>query len=63
MLRHDLRDHLRRVPDMDRALSRIALDRAGPRDLVAIRAGLTQAEILADQLTDTRPCWPMPPGR
>ena len=55
VLRHDLRDHLRRVPDMDRALSRIALDRAGPRDLVAIRAGLTQAEILADRLTDTPP--------
>jgi DNA mismatch repair protein MutS len=51
-LRHDLRDHLRRVPDMDRALSRIALDRAGPRDLTAIRAGLTQAGTIAATLTD-----------
>ncbi len=41
-LREDLRDDLRRVPDMDRALSRLALDRGGPRDLTAIRAGLTQ---------------------
>ncbi len=45
--REDLRSALRRVPDMDRALSRIALDRGGPRDLAAIRAGLTQAEAIA----------------
>jgi len=41
--RHDLRAALRMVPDMDRALSRLALDRGGPRDLAAIRAGLAQA--------------------
>lgn len=41
--RHDLRDALRMVPDMDRALSRLALERGGPRDLAAIRAGLAQA--------------------
>jgi len=51
-IRHTLRDALRRVPDMDRALSRIALDRAGPRDLTAIRAGLTQAETIAAQLAN-----------
>ena len=49
-LRQQLRDLLRRVPDMDRALSRLALDRGGPRDLAAIRAGLTQAEGLAPML-------------
>jgi len=49
-LRHDLRDLLRRVPDIDRALSRLALDRAGPRDLAAIRAGLAQAGALAPLL-------------
>jgi len=38
-----LRQALRQVPDLDRALSRIALDRAGPRDLVCIRSGLTQS--------------------
>jgi DNA mismatch repair protein MutS len=32
-LRDTLRDALRRVPDLERALSRISLDRAGPRDL------------------------------
>ncbi len=42
-LRSALRDELRRVPDMDRALSRIALDRGGPRDLASIRAGLAQS--------------------
>jgi DNA mismatch repair protein MutS len=39
-----LRDALRKVPDLDRALSRISLDRAGPRDLTSVRTGLTQAE-------------------
>ncbi len=51
-LRADLRDDLRRVPDMDRALSRLALDRGGPRDLAAIRAGLEQAGAIAEQLID-----------
>jgi DNA mismatch repair protein MutS len=50
-LRSDLRQDLRRVPDLDRALSRLALDRGGPRDLAAIRAGLTQAEAIAARLT------------
>ncbi|MGE8102385.1 DNA mismatch repair protein MutS [Allorhizobium sp. NPDC080224] len=35
-----LRDAMKRVPDMPRALSRLALDRGGPRDLGAIVAGL-----------------------
>ena len=38
-----LRAALRICPDMDRALSRLALDRGGPRDLAAIRTGLGQA--------------------
>ena len=38
-----LRPLLAQVPDMDRALSRLALDRGGPRDLAAIRAGLAAA--------------------
>jgi len=49
--REHLRSALRRVPDLDRALSRLALDRGGPRDLAAIRAGLAQAEgITGDEL-------------
>ena len=39
-----LRDALRRVPDLDRALSRLSLDRGGPRDLTAIRSGLAEAD-------------------
>jgi DNA mismatch repair protein MutS len=54
-LRHDLREALRRVPDMDRALSRLALDRGGPRDLAAMRAGLEQAEAMAGMLGDAPP--------
>ncbi|NGQ91164.1 DNA mismatch repair protein MutS [Rhodobacter sp. HX-7-19] len=50
LLRAELRDALRRVPDIDRALSRLALDRGGPRDLAAIRAGLTQAVSVAARL-------------
>ena len=51
-LREALRADLRRVPDIDRALSRLALDRGGPRDFAAIRAGLTQAESIAARLSD-----------
>jgi len=47
-----LRDRLRRVPDIDRALSRLALDRGGPRDLAAIRAALTEAAALAPLLAE-----------
>ena len=46
-LRSDIRNHLRNVPDLDRALSRLSLDRGGPRDLSAIRNGLTEAGQLA----------------
>lgn len=53
--RADLRDALRRVPDMDRALSRLALDRGGPRDLTAIRAGITQAGVIAQTMENVPP--------
>ncbi|MFZ7091011.1 DNA mismatch repair protein MutS [Primorskyibacter sp. 2E233] len=45
-----LREALRRVPDLDRALSRLGLDRGGPRDLAAVRNALTQAETVSLQL-------------
>ncbi|ETW12788.1 DNA mismatch repair protein MutS [Roseivivax marinus] len=48
----ELRDALRRVPDVERALSRLSLDRGGPRDLAAVRAALTQAAALSEQLAD-----------
>ncbi|QUJ78072.1 DNA mismatch repair protein MutS [Sulfitobacter albidus] len=42
-LRADIRQRLRNVPDLERALSRLSLDRGGPRDLAAVRNGLTEA--------------------
>lgn len=53
--RTDLRDFLRRCPDTDRALSRLALDRGGPRDLTAIRTGLEQAKALHKTIADKGP--------
>jgi DNA mismatch repair protein MutS len=47
-----LRETLRKVPDMDRALSRLGLDRGGPRDLAAIRNGLAEAARLHQTLKD-----------
>ncbi|MEM9911315.1 MAG: DNA mismatch repair protein MutS [Pseudomonadota bacterium] len=47
-----IRGSLSQVPDLDRALSRLALDRGGPRDLAAIRNGLEQAQALSVQILD-----------
>ncbi len=48
---HALREALRRAlasgPDFLRSLSRLSLDRGGPRDLVAVRDGLAAAAALA----------------
>ncbi|RWR47328.1 DNA mismatch repair protein MutS [Sinirhodobacter ferrireducens] len=51
----DLRADLRRCPDMDRALSRLSLDRGGPRDMAAIRNGLDQAGRIAESLAPVEP--------
>src|SRR6185436_18222591 len=42
-LREDLRGTLRHTPDLARAMSRLALQRGGPRDLASIRDSLTAA--------------------
>jgi DNA mismatch repair protein MutS len=42
---------LKSVPDMPRALSRLALNRGGPRDLGALRAGLEAAAQMAELLS------------
>ena len=47
-----LRDLLKRVPDMPRALSRLALDRGGPRDLGALLQGFITARDVATMLTE-----------
>ena len=55
---HRLREALRRTlagaPDFLRSLSRLSLDRAGPRDLAAIRDGLAAAGALARILGQVR---------
>jgi DNA mismatch repair protein MutS len=50
-----VRDHLRSVPDMDRAVSRLSLDRGGPRDMAALRNGLTCAQYLYDAEPENLP--------
>ena len=42
-LRAALRDGLKEVPEVERALARLTLGRGGPRDLAALRDGLRQA--------------------
>ena len=49
-LADQLTETLRKTPDIARALTRITLDRGGPRDLNAIKAGLTSAKTLAEHL-------------
>jgi DNA mismatch repair protein MutS len=47
-----LREALKHVPDMPRGLSRLALERGGPRDLGAIRQGLSVAASIAASLDE-----------
>ena len=49
-LRERLREALRAAPDIARAVSRLALDRGGPRDLAAVRDGLGAASAIAKAL-------------
>ncbi|HEY1722646.1 MAG TPA: DNA mismatch repair protein MutS [Magnetospirillaceae bacterium] len=51
-LRADLRERLRHVPDVERALSRISLGRGGPRDLANVRDALAEAPGLRTLLID-----------
>ncbi len=56
--RQTLRDALRKVPDMDRALSRLGLLRGGPRDFGSIQAGLNAAaeiSVFLDGIPDLGP--------
>lgn len=49
IMREGLRQILKSAPDMARALSRIALHRAGPRDILSIARGLEAARAAHDQ--------------
>lgn len=42
-VRSALRSALKQLPDIERALGRLALERGGPRDLVSLGNGMTQA--------------------
>lgn len=50
LIRGEIRDHLRRIADIERLVSRAATGLAGPRDLVALRASLLALPDLADPL-------------
>ena len=50
VLRDTVRTALRRAPDLERALARLALGRGGPRDLASVRDALKQAEIMRTDL-------------
>ena len=50
-LRETLRGRLRHCPDIERALTRLSLDRGGPRDLAALRDALRETASLRRMLT------------
>ncbi|MCV0425660.1 MAG: DNA mismatch repair protein MutS [Roseibium sp.] len=51
IMREGLRQTLKGAPDMARALSRIALNRGGPRDILSVAQGLSAARAVLDQTT------------
>ncbi|HKL69083.1 DNA mismatch repair protein MutS [Salibaculum sp.] len=55
ILVEDLRDILKSVHDLDRALSRLALDRGGPRDMAALRNSIAAAQDIHALLPDEMP--------
>src|SRR5260221_2278061 len=60
-LREDVRTVLRRCADCERALSRIALGRGGPRDLAALRDTLGEVPGLRRLVLGAAPPHPNPP--
>ena len=54
-LRADIRQSLLAIPDMERALTRLALDRGSPRDLGALRDGLVAGMALGQHLAEQAP--------
>ena len=55
LIRQDIRQGLKGVPDMMRALGRLSLERGGPRDLAALRDGLLAARDCGAQLEARSP--------
>ncbi len=61
-LRERVRKSLEECPDMERALSRLSLDRGGPRDLAAIRETLRVGFSVAAALMEKPELLPLPPA-
>ncbi|MES3030272.1 MAG: DNA mismatch repair protein MutS [Pseudomonadota bacterium] len=61
-LRQKLRETLRGMGDMARALSRLALGRGGPRDLGCLRDGLAGGEVISQLFSHPAPLDPPAPG-
>jgi DNA mismatch repair protein MutS len=49
-LRHDTRQSLAQVPDIERALARVTAKRGSPRDLAALSSGIARAHAVASEL-------------
>ncbi|WP_404325845.1 DNA mismatch repair protein MutS [Aerophototrophica crusticola] len=61
-LRLDVREELKRTPDVERALSRLTLGRGSPRDLCCVRDALERAASLRLKLTPQGHLSPLPDG-
>jgi DNA mismatch repair protein MutS len=59
--RNNVRAALKTVPDFERGLSRLNLDRGGPRDLAALRDGLAAARSAAGYLSRAQGLGLLPP--
>lgn len=53
-LARSLRLSIKQVPDMARALSRLALNRGGPRDLASLLAGIKSAGLIVQELSSSK---------
>jgi DNA mismatch repair protein MutS len=60
--REEARAALRRCPDLERALSRLAVGRGGPRDLLAVAQALERAAALAPPSPPSPPSPTSPPA-
>jgi DNA mismatch repair protein MutS len=51
-LRNNIRNQLKSIADIERALSRLLLERGGPRDLVIIKTSLISASIICELMIE-----------
>lgn len=57
---HDFRELIKSLPDLERALARIAIGRGGPRDLVALRTAFLKAQQSEALFVNSEPdSWPV----